>query len=381
MKKFYKMKIVHIISSLNTGGAETMLVRLIRGMPNHNHVVITLTAVGPLGELLQASGYAVHNIGLRASNAWYALPQLWKIIYGESPDIVQTWMYHADLIGGVIGRMAGVRNIVWNVRNTEIPQGQLSMTGLIIRLCAVISGWLPKAVICCAHAGLEVHAARGYKRQKMLVLPNGYDTHEWQPKCVDRWEIRRDYGLSREAFVVGIVGRYDKLKGYDLFIEAANRISKVIHNVLFIMVGRNVDDTNVELRSLIESRGGDAAFRLFGERSDVAQLMSTMDVFCLTSSAEGFPNVVAEAMLMRVPCVVTNVGDAARIVGSRGLVVPSGNPNAFAEAVKSVESNGVEWRKAAGEAARQHIVDHYSIEIISKNYEQLYENICEEMRR
>ncbi|MEI6834977.1 MAG: glycosyltransferase, partial [bacterium] len=282
---------------------------------------------------------------------------------------------------GLIGRTAGVRNIVWNVRNTEIPQGHLSMTGLIIKLCAVISGWLPKAVICCAHAGLEVHAARGYKRQKMLVLPNGYDTHEWQPNGVGRCEIRRNYDLPSEAFVVGIVGRYDTLKGYDLFIEAAERIVKVMNNALFIMIGRNVDDSNVELRSLIKSRGGDATFRLFGERSDVAQLMSTMDVFCLTSKAEGFPNVVAEAMLMRVPCVVTNVGDAARIVGSTGVVVPSGNPTKFAEAVKILESKGAEWRKAAGEAARQHIVNNYSIDLISKNYEQLYEDIREEKRR
>lgn len=373
------MKIVHIISSLETGGAETMLARLIRGMPQHSHVVITLTTVGPLGESLKASGYKVHGIGLKATTAWYALPRLWRLVRRESPDIVQTWMYHADLLGGLISRLAGVKQIVWNVRNTEIPQGRTSMTGLIIRLCAAISTWLPQAIICCANAGLEVHASKGYKRKKMIVIPNGYDIHEWHPKGVSRLEVRQDYGLPGDAFIVGIVGRYDSLKGYDVFIEAAALIGKVIHNAIFLMIGRHVEVSNVELRNLIESRGGNAVFLLLGERSDVSQLMSTMDVYCLSSRAEGFPNVVAEAMLMQVPCVVTNVGDAARIVGQTGCVVPPGEPDAMAEVVCSFERMGEERRRAAGQAARQRIVNHYGIEVVSKQYEQVYKQMCEEI--
>lgn len=367
------MKIVHIISGLNTGGAETMLVRLIRGMPQHTHVVITLTTVGPLGELLKAAGYAVHGIGLRASSAWWALPHLWRLIRRESPDIVQTWMYHADLLGGLIGRLAGARQIVWNVRNTEIPQGSLSITGLIIRLCAITSTWLPNAIICCAHAGLEVHAARGYKREKMLTIPNGYDIREWQPKSNSRYAVRRDNGLPDKAFIVGIVGRYDALKGYDVFIEAAARIAKVVHNAIFLMIGRHVDTSNVELHNLIESRGGNAVFRLLGERSDVSNLMSTLDVYCLSSKAEGFPNVVAEAMLMQVPCVVTNVGDAARIVGEAGRVVPPGQPKALADALLEIESMSEIQRQEMGVAARKRIVEHYDIKVIAQRYSELYE--------
>ena len=350
-----------------------MLVRLIRGMPKHTHVVITLTEVGPLGVSLEASECQVYCIGLRASTVWFALPRLWCLIRRESPDILQTWMYHADLLGGLIGRLAGARQIFWNVRNTEIPQGCLSMTGLIVRLCAIISTWLPKAVICCAHAGLEVHAALGYKRKKMLTIPNGYDTREWQPNGISRYDVRRSYGLHDEAFIVGIVGRYDSLKGYDVFIEAASRIAKVVQNAIFLMIGRHVDASNAELRSLIESRGGDAVFRLLGERSDVSHLMSTMDVYCLSSKAEGFPNVVAEAMLMQVPCVVTNVGDAARIVGEAGRVVPPGQPKALADALLEMESMSEIQRHEMGVAARKRIVDHYDIKVVAQRYSELYE--------
>jgi glycosyltransferase involved in cell wall biosynthesis len=371
------MKILHVISSLNIGGAETMLIRLIRGMPQHIHVVITLKTVGSLGNLLQVSGSKVHCINLTATTAWKAFPRMWYIIRQESPDIVQTWMYHSDLFGSLVSRLAGIKTIVWNVRNTEIPQGGLSITGLIIRLCAVTSSWLPKAIICCAHAGLEVHAARGYKQRKMFVIPNGYDTNKWQPPGVCRNDVRRDYGLPNDALIVGIVGRYDSLKGYDVFIEAAGLISKSVRNAIFLMIGRHVDSDNAELRNLIDSRGGDANFRLMGERSDVSQLMSTLDVFCLSSKAEGFPNVVAEAMLMQVPCVVTNVGDAARIVGSTGRVVPPGDSSALAEAIISFFRIGEEQRRVTGVSARQRIVDCYDIEVVSKKYDNLYNKIHE----
>lgn len=356
-----------------------MLVRLIRGMPQHTHVVITLRERGTLGEFLIENGYKVYVLNLLASNSFYALPRLCSLIRRESPEVVQTWMYHADLIGGLMARLAGVKKIVWNVRNTEIPQGHLSMTSIIVWLCAVISTWLPKAIICCAHAGLEVHTSLGYKRHKMRVIPNGYDISEWQPKGVDRWEVRKANGLPRDAFIVGIVGRYDTLKGYDVFIEAAALINKVIHNAIFLMIGRHVDPSNVELRSLIQSRGGEAVFRLLGERSDVSQLMSTMDVYCLSSRAEGFPNVVAEAMLMQVTCVVTNVGDAAQIVGPTGYVVPPGEPDAIAAAVCRLQRMGQERRRIAGEAARKHIINHYGIEVVSKQYQQVYVEICEKM--
>lgn len=368
------MKIVHIISSLNVGGAETMLVRLIQGMPQHTHVVLTLTENGPLGEMLKASGHTVYVIGLRFSTAWFACPRLWYLLRQESPDIVQTWMYHADLLGGLMGRLAGARQIIWNVRNTEIPQGRLSMTGLIVSLCAISSKWLPKAIICCAHAGLEVHAALGYKRQKMLTIPNGYDTLEWQPKSVSRSAVRRDHGLPNEAFIVGIVARYDPLKGYDVFIEAAAHIAKVVNNALFLMIGRRVDASNIELCRLVESRGGGAVFRLLGERSDISQLMTAMDVYCLSSKAEGFPNVVAEAMLMQLPCVVTNVGDAAHIVGEAGRVVPPDQPKALADALLAIENMSEIQRQEMGVAARRRIVEHYDIKVIAQRYSELYES-------
>ncbi len=369
------MKIVHIISSLHTGGAASTLVRLILNMPQHNHVVITLTDIGHLGESLIECGYTVHEVRLKNSTLWSALPRLWRLVRKERPEIVQTWMYHSDLIGGVISRLAGVRHIIWNVRNTHIPQGRFSKTGLFVKLCAITSSWLPSAIICCAKSSMEFHVMKGYQRKKMTMIPNGYEALNWHPIGADRAKARRNYGFPDCAFIVGIVGRYDMLKGYDVFIEAAAIISKSINNAIFIMIGRHVNEDNFELNSLILTRGGNADFRLLDERRDVMKIISTMDVYCLSSISEGFPNVVAEAMLMQIPCVVANVGDAAQIVGPTGYVVPPRNPSAIAEAVCALANIGEKQRRAFGKAARQRIVDNYSIEAVSKEYDKLYSEI------
>jgi glycosyltransferase involved in cell wall biosynthesis len=369
-----KKKIMHVIVGLETGGAETMLHRLVNAMHEHTHIVVSLTAVGPLGQELMTSGHAVHALGMRLPTAWKAIARLWQLIRGHRPDVIQTWMYHADLVGGVVGRLAGVRNIVWNVRNTEIPQSRLSATGVVIRLCAALSRWVPRAIACCAHAGLDSHAALGYSRERMVVIPNGYDIHAWQIPTKSRCEIRSSYGLPCEAFIVGIVGRFDPLKGHDTFVDAAGRMVKRSDNkLLFVMVGRHVDEDNEKLRQLIADTGGNARFKLLGERRDIAQIMFSLDVYCLSSKAEGFPNVVAEAMLMQVPCVVTDVGDASRIVGSTGKVVPPGQPAALADALLAFEGLADQERQDMGRAARQRIVDNYDIEVIAQRYANLYE--------
>jgi len=211
------------------------------------------------------------------------------------------------------------------------------------------------------------------------MIPNGYCANDWQPSSFNKLHSRHQYCLPDKAFIVGIVGRYDALKGYDIFIEAAARITKTSANSLFLMIGRNVDYSNLELVSLIDASGGEAVFKLIGERSDISRLMSTMDVFCLSSKAEGFPNVVAEAMLMQLPCVVTNVGDAARIVGDTGFVVPSNDPQALAEAVKTTEELGEDGRLPLGKLARQRILQYYEISSVLRKYEHLYQQVYQEL--
>lgn len=368
------MKIMHVIVGLNTGGAEAMLRRLVMNMREHMHIIVSLTERGTLGQVLIADGHTVHALGMSPTTVWPTLRQLWRLIRQTRPDVIQTWMYHADLLGGLLGRFAGVRNIVWNVRNTEIPQGRFSVTGIVICVCASLSRVIPRAIVCCADAGLDSHAALGYSRDRMVVIPNGYETQTWKPPSHSKSDIRTLYGLPLDSFIIGIVGRFDPLKGYDVFVEAAGLMTeRSRHQFLFVMVGRSVDRQNSALRTMILSKGGHAHFKLMGEQKDIAQIMYSLDVLCLASKAEGFPNVVAEAMLMEVPCVVTDVGDARQIVGQTGIVIPANKPSLLADALLALEGMEQKVRYEMGCAARRRIVELYDIDIILQRYVKLYE--------
>lgn len=368
------MKVMHLIVGLETGGAEKMLCRLVKQMEDHSHIIISLTAVGALGQELIASGYSVYALDFRLSRSVRALRKFWSLIRQHRPDVIQTWMYHSDLLGGLVGMIAGHRNIVWNVRNTQIPQRSFSTTAFVIKLCALFSRYLPHSIVCCAHAALESHAALGYDRSRMVVIPNGYDVDIWKPLPRSKSDIRLSFGLPMDAVIVGIVGRFDLLKDYDNFVEAAGIVASTSSSLhAFVMVGRNVDDSNMKLAAMISAKGRHARFHLLGERKDIAEIMSTFDVYCLSSKAEGFPNVVAEAMLMEVPCVVTDVGDAALIVGSTGLVVPQGQPIALAKAISALANMDPLKRQKMGRSARQSVIDNFAMESVAKRYQSLYE--------
>lgn len=368
------MKVMHLIVGLDTGGAERMMCKLVKQMHWHTHIIVSLTSLGSMGQELIDTGHSVYALDLRLTKSWRAIRQFWSLIQQYHPDVIQTWMYHSDLIGGLIGRLSGHRNIVWNVRNTQIPQRKLSTTSFVIKLCALLSRVLPHAIVCCAQAGLKSHAALGYDKRRMFVIPNGYDVNVWKPLLRSKSDFRLDFGLPLNAFIVGIVGRFDPLKDYENFVEAAGIVaSKISRSCVFLMVGRNVDASNPNLALMIDRKGSQAAFHLMGERKDVPEIMSTLDLYCLSSKAEGFPNVVAEAMLMEVPCVVTDVGDAALIVGSTGRVVPPSQPIALAEAILEFANMGSIQRQDMGRAARQRVIDNFAMEGVVERYQSLYE--------
>lgn len=372
------MKVLHVITGLGTGGAESMLSRLIREMPTHTHVIVSLTNLGELGKNLAANGYSVHALDISPRTLLNAALQLWNIIKLNKPDVIQTWMYHSDFIGGIIGRLAGVKNIIWNVRNTNIPQGTFSSTNFLIIICAALSRFIPRAIIYCSNAGLDHHVSKGYCNNRMLVIPNGFNVHIPQPSLSAKDLIRSELGILESSFLVGIVGRFDPLKGYDIFIKAAGRIaSTYAQNFVFIMVGRDVDESNDELNDLIKKYGRSAKFILMGEQNRISLLMSIFDIFCLSSIAEGFPNVVAEAMLAGTPCVVTDVGDAKLIVNSTGIVVPPNNPSAIAKAMNKLFIIGHAGRLEMGLAAHKRIIDHFNISDIALQYENLYTSVKE----
>ncbi|MCP1455008.1 MULTISPECIES: glycosyltransferase family 4 protein [Pseudomonas] len=374
------MKVIHVIVGLNIGGAELMLLRLSESFNNdidQNHSIISLTDLGRLGAELRARGRDVTTLNMRgALDVPRVLFNLYKIFRKNAPDVVQTWMYHADLIGGVAARLAGVRNVIWGIRTTNVNSGVSRVTGWIRQCCAILSHFVPKLIICAANASRVEHERIGYNSAKMMVIPNGFDPEVLTASVQERQALRIAAGFSPEDLVVGSLGRYNLAKDHENFISTASLLLGDYPNVKFLLVGRDLTSENKPLMTLIRSTGYPERFVLLGERKDVPVCLKAMDIFCLHSRTEGFPNVLGEAMTMGLPCVATDVGDAAFLVGETGIVVEPQNPRALAEGLKCLISAGDVYRSDLGQKAQLRIYEHFTMRYAKSRFSEAYKKIC-----
>jgi glycosyltransferase involved in cell wall biosynthesis len=364
-------KIVHVISGLGVGGAELMLKRLViesLKSSSHKYSVISLTTEGEGAAELVSQGIEVRSLGMRSGfGGPIALYKLIKIFKRDRPDVVYTWMYYSDLLGGLAAFFCGIKDIIWGIRCTQIPQRSFSVAGLIRKICSVLSFYLPRKIICCAEAARLAHVDLGYCAEKMIVIPNGFDLSVFKPSAALRNKTRKKLNVSERSLVVGIVGRFDPMKDFNNFIQAASLVSDELNDVKFLMIGRGLDKENTELMQWIEKTQCPNKFILIGE-TDPHDLYAAMDLYCLSSKGEGFPNVVAEAMAMGIPCVVTDVGDAALIVGTSGLVVDPMDAYALYKGLISMLTLRSQELLLFGATARQLIENHYDIKVDQKKF-------------
>lgn len=373
------MNVLHIIVGLDVGGAELMLERLIASqskLEGSVHRVVSLTTVGIVGQRLSAAGIPVCALGMHSfRSAPKALFGLYRLIKAERPAIVQTWMYHADLLGGIAARMAGQRNLIWGVRTTDVGAGNNRATVAIRWLCARLSGWVPKVIVCAAEASRKAHVTIGYAAPLMEVVPNGFDLARLASGAEARDGLRKAVGFADGTVVIGSVGRFNAAKDQHNFVRAAGLVAARHANVRFLLVGRELDQGNTELTTWIGETGHADRFVLLGERSDVPACLAAMDVFCLSSRNEGFPNVVGEAMAVGLPCVVTDVGDAALLVGDAGVVVPKEDAVALADGIERVLALPPVARAALGQRAKDRIGAEFTIDRARQRFEEIYQRV------
>jgi glycosyltransferase involved in cell wall biosynthesis len=378
-----KIKILHVITDLNTGGAEMSLYRLISCADRtmfENHVV-SLIPVGDVGEKIRMLGIPVSSLGMKPGlPSLRAFHKLTNHMRHERFDIIQTWLYHADLLGLLAARGVGISNVVWNIRNSNIDMSKYRrLSGMVLRACAWLSEW-PQAVVCNSRAGQEFHASINYHPKRWVLIPNGIDLSGYKPDPSMRLSVRQELGISPDSFLIGMAARYDPMKDYINFLKAAAFLTRSGLNVNFILVGQNVNPDNVDLSGIVQQEGLSGRTHMLGRRSDMPRLYAALDVFSLTSLGEGFPNVIAEAMACGVPCAVTGVGDSALIVGETGRIVPPRDPEALAKAWTEILSLSPGERQSLGLMARQRIIDHYSLDRMVSAYCQLYQDIIAELK-
>lgn len=375
------MKVIHVITGLNDGGAEAVLYRLCKHDNSNKHHVVSLSTLGKYGPILKALGVKVAAFNISPSQpSMISFCRLVRLLRAERPDVVQTWMYHGDLVGGVAARLAGIKKIVWSVRHGTLdPNKTKSKTILVVKCLAKLSRWVPAKIVVCAQSAIDVHGSLGYDKRKMVFIPNGYDLAKFKLAPEAKREFQARFLQDIAVPVIGMVGRFHPHKDHANLIAALAILNQ--RNIAFycLLVGTGMDQSNSELNEWIYARGLYQSVVLLGQRTDIPLIMNSLDVHVLSSAAEGFPNVVAEAMACGAPCVVTDVGDAAEIVGDTGWVVPSNDPDALADAIELalMEMGGNHWASQC-DKARARIEYNFSIGQMVAAYNAVWAEVVDE---
>ncbi len=374
MNKEKKLHVVHLISGLGQGGAESVLYRLVAWPdPDLEHTVVSFADAGIYGERFAAAGVSLKTLGMTPGRLSLGdFRKLKKCLVQLQPDVIQTWMYHADLIGGVAARLSGCKHIAWGIRNSGASLAKSSRSAYwFARISGLLSRWIPQRIICCAEDARKRHVQWGYCPEKMRVIQNGYDLSRWNRDLPARQALREQWQLSDDTPVIGFVARWNPLKDHATLIKALAIGVKQQPGLRCVLVGLGMDTGNPALMRLLAEHELLEHVILLGMRDDVPQIMSALDLHVLSSIAEGFPNVVAEAMACGVPNVVTNVGDAALIVGSEGWVVPPSDPGKLAEAiVLALDLIRQSDRDVLSRKVRGHVMNEFSLEKMVGNYKK-----------
>jgi glycosyltransferase involved in cell wall biosynthesis len=370
-----RVSVLHLITGLSVGGAEMMLYKVLGGMDRSRFCnrVVSLTDEGPMAARIRSLGVPVEAVGMRRGTVTLGgLSRLTARVRRQRPHILQGWMYHANLAGLVCGRVGGARHILWNIRSAnEDLRGRPLMTVLTVKGGAWLSSQ-PEAVLINSEAGRKFHEELGYRPRRWLVIPNGFDVKQFVPDPAARRTVRDELGLGPDAVLVGLVGRYHPVKDQPGFLRAALAVQAQPRDVHFVLAGADVVPGNPALAPVLAGQPAAARVHLLGECKDVPRLMAALDILVSSSVGEGFPNVVGEAMACGVPCVVTDVGDSARIVGEAGMVVPPRDPAALAQAMQKLIDAGPDYRRRLGRAGRKRVEENFSLECVVRRYEELY---------
>lgn len=362
-------RILHLIGGLDRGGTEATLVKLLSQMDRKRfqNEVISLTNLGPLAHDIKNLGIPVNALGMHQHKG-AAVFKLWRALRKTSPDLIQSWNHHSDFLALVVGRLCGIHSILWNIRCSEVKE--LGFPKLL-KLLTWLSPY-PTGIIVNSHAGQRVHEQLGYKPKAWHWIANGFDTNRFIPSPEKRTSFRQSFGLTEETILVGMIARFDPMKDHATFFKAATLLDG---KVKFLLAGQGMSSDNQALMTLIPSSLKNRIL-LCGDRSDVDVIDAALDIVVLSSSrAEGFPNAIGEAMSCGIPCIVTDVGDCRFLVDSTGIVISPKAPIELSRAIQGLIEAGPQARQQKGWLGRERIINEFSLEKVTRLYDDLYEEI------
>jgi glycosyltransferase involved in cell wall biosynthesis len=373
------VRILHVLPQTNIGGAERQVQSLCTRLAARGHPqqVVSLGPLGPVGRAIAAAGVPVTSLEMRP--LLRSLPRLGGLprqIRRFRPDVVHSWMYHANMAAALATAVAGHPPLCWSLVCAEMDFARYRWTtSAVVRAGARLSRW-PSAVVTNAHAAWRTHQGLGYRPRRWTLIPNGFDTDLFAPAPGRGLEVRRSFGRPDDCELIAMVARVDPMKDHATFLAALARLVAQRPRLHALVVGSGVDASNSALVGAIRRlQLGDRTV-LTGPRDDVPWLMPGLDVLCLASLGEGFPNVLGEAMASGVPCVASDVGDCAPVLGDLGHTVPVRDAAAMAAAVAALLDEPPAARAARRVACRRRVLEAYGLSRMADRYEALYRELA-----
>lgn len=375
------MRVLHIITGLDIGGAQAMLAKLVEAGRSAGVVptVVSMMTPGEIAERIRSAGATVHSLGMRPGRlSIAAVPRLLRIARAARPDLIQGWMYHGNLAASLASASLKPQPpVVWGIRHSlNRLDHEKPLTRVLIRAGAGLSGMID-AIAYNSRLAAGQHAEVGYAPHRAVIIPNGFDCSAFRPDPSARERLCAAFAIHPEATLVGMITRPHPGKSPETLIEAVRLARQAGYDLHLLVVGSLMSHSATELATLRAKLPPDR-LTIIDLSSDVAALLPGLDILALPSWGEAFPNILGEAMASGVPCIATDVGDSRWVVGDCGRVVPPGEPCAMAEGLIWLASIGRDGRQALGQAGRLRISEHFSLAASSEQYTVLYDRLIKE---
>jgi sugar transferase (PEP-CTERM/EpsH1 system associated) len=370
-----KIHVLHLITELSIGGAQTALLGLLTGLDRGRFspaVACLYNGDGLAAQRIRALDLPVTDLGMNAKWRWDALWRLYRLLRRERPSILHTWMFHANVLGRVLGRRAGVPIIITSRRNVNIG-------GTLREFLKRQTAGMDDRIIAVCEIAREAEIKRAMMSpDKVVTIYNGISAERFvdlDPQTAAR--TRQTFRIPVEAPLLGSVGRLHPQKGFTDLLTAFAQIRERIPSVRLFLAGGGKSRADLEAQA--RSLGLSEAVTIAGVRADVPEVLAALDVFVLPSRWEGMPNAVLEAMAAGLPVVATAVGGTPEAVvdGVTGLLVPPRDPGALVQAIEWVLRDP-NLRRRMGQAGRKRVEQHFSIEDTIRQTEALYETLLSE---
>jgi len=368
-------QVLHIISGLGDGGAEGVLYRLVRSHQDADHAVVTLGGPGKYSDKLEALGVAVYHINMPKNVIGFVrgFLALRRLIKGHRYRVIQTWMPHADFLGGLASVFNGTPSVYWCIRHTYVSWRHSPLTNFIILINGLLSHFIPTKIVCCAYSAKEVHKRLGFCERKLVLIENGIDTDVFRPFLKIPSAVKNEFIFPDNYFLFGMVARMDAQKDHGNLLRACSLLKSRGYKFRIAIIGTGV--LGGRLREAIERYDLQDLVILSESRDDIASIMNCLDAHVLSSiNGEGFPNVVAEAMACGKPAIATDVGDSRRIIGNTGWIVAASSHTELAEAMADcieLKKNSSLWN-AKSQQARVRIEKLFSLKEMVDNFDKLW---------